>query len=134
MRPALLRPILLALAVVLPGLASADTLSCRFTRACVQGGPCLRADVPILVEDADGPRPVMRVGDVILPVGRESNFYGTVYNGWNNARRPAGYPGELWVRPNGRTTYVNRADVRGVLVRTDYRGRCVLYPARRAID
>ncbi len=124
-----MRPILIAtLAALLPGLAAADTLSCRLTRACVQGGPCLPADVPLWVEDAAGPRPVMRVGGQTLPVDRESNFYGTVFNGWNNARRPADFPGELWVRPNGRTTYVRRADVDGVTIRTDYRGRCAIIP------
>ena len=129
MRPALPRSILLVLALTLPVAAVADTLSCRFTRACVQGGPCLPADVPVWVEDAAGLRPVMRVGDRALPVGRESNFFGTVYNGWNNARRPAALPGELWVRPNGRSTYVRRADVEGVTIRTDYRGRCAIIPA-----
>ena len=123
-----MRSMLLVLAILLPGLAAADTLSCRLTRACVQGGPCLRADVPLWVEDAAGPRPVMRVGDAAVPVGRESNFYGTVFNGWNNARQPAEHPGELWVRPNGRSIYVRRADVDGVTIRTDYRGRCVIVP------
>ena len=134
LRPILARPILAALALVLALPAAADTLSCRLTRACVQGGPCLRADVPLWVEDAAGPRPVMRVGGQALPVDRESNFYGTVYNGWNNARRPAAFPGELWVRPNGRSIYVRRADVDGVLVRTDYRGRCAVIPAREVLD
>ena len=80
--------------------------------------------MPLLVLEADGPRPVMRVGDAAVPVTAQRNFYGTVYNGWNNARRPLSFPGELWVRPGGRSTYVRRADVRGVTVRTDYRGRC----------
>ena len=124
-----MRPILLLLALTLPVSALADTLSCRFTRACVQGGPCLAADVPVIVVDADGPNPVLRVGDRAAPVTRGRNFYGTVYNGWNNARLPATFPGELWVRPNGRTIYVRRADWEGVTIRTDYRGRCELVPA-----
>ena len=124
-----MRPILTLLALLLAAPASADALSCRLTRACVQGGPCIRTDVPLTVLEADGPRPVMRVGESVLPVGVERNFFGTVYNGWNNALRPATDPGELWVRPNGRSTYVRRADVRGVTVRTDYRGRCVLVDA-----
>lgn len=123
---------LLALALLaLPSLAAAGDLSCRLTRACVQGGPCLRTDVPLVVEDADGASPVMRIGSVAVPVGREFNFYGTVFNGWNNADRSLSQPGELWVRPNGRTTYIRRAEIEGVLVRTDYRGRCVMYPAAK---
>ena len=110
---------------VLAPPARADDLSCRLTRACIQGGPCLRADVPLAVVGADGPRPVLSVDGATEVVDRDRNFYGTVFNGWNNARRPASRSGELWLRPNGRATYVRRADVRGVTIRTDYTGRCV---------
>ena len=120
--------LLLLLALLLPGMAAADALSCTLTRACVQGGPCVRAQVPLFVRGADGARPQMQVDGVLHPVDRERNYFGTVYHGWNNARRPVSHPGELWVRPNGRSTYIRRADVRGVLIRTDYRGRCVLVP------
>ena len=85
--------------------------------------------MPLLVTGADTIRPVMRVDGAAVPVDRERNFYGTVFNGWNNARRPATLPGELWLRPDGRATYVRRADVRGVTIRTDYTGRCVQVPA-----
>ena len=123
-----MRPILTALALVLAAPAGADDLSCHLTRACVQGGPCLKADVPLTVVGADGHRPVLSVDGATVPVERDRNFYGTVFNGWNNARRPATLPGELWLRPDGRATYVRRADVRGVTIRTDYRGRCVQVP------
>lgn len=120
---------LAALALIaLPSLAGAGDLSCRLTDACVQGGPCVRASVPLVVEGADGPSPVMRVGGLAAPVTREFNFYGTVFNGWNDAGLPLSRPGELWVRSNGRTTYVRRAEIDGVVVRTDYRGRCVMVP------
>ena len=124
---------LLIALMLLAAPAAADDLSCRLTRACVQGGPCVKADVPLYVSDADGHRPFMLVDDVAHPVDREYNFFGTVFHGWNNGRRPATHPGELWVRPNGRTTYVRRADVRGVLIRTDYRGRCVLIPTAAGV-
>lgn len=125
-----MRPLLALALVALPvTAATADDLSCRLTDACVQGGPCVRANVPLVVEDADGLSPVMSVGGVAVPVTREFNFYGTVFNGWNDAGLPLSQPGELWVRPNGRTTYVRRGEIEGVVVRTDYRGRCVMVPA-----
>lgn len=123
-----MRALVLCAALLAPAAALADTLSCNLTRACVQGGPCIRASVPLTVLDAAGPRPVMQVDGVSHPVDREFNFFGTVYHGWRDAELPATHPGELWVRPNGRTTYIRRADIRGVTVRTDYRGRCVIVP------
>ena len=123
-----MRALLLLAALLAPAAALADTLSCNLTRACVQGGPCLRASVPLIVRDAAGHRPVMEVEGRSHPVDREFNFHGTVYHGWNSARLPLDHPGELWVRPDGRTTYIRRADIRGVTVRTDYRGRCVILP------
>lgn len=123
-----MRRALLALALLAAGPAASDTLSCSLTRACVQGGPCVRTAVPLAVQDAAGPRPVMVVDGRTHRVDREFNFYGTVYHGWNSARLPTSHPGELWVRPNGRTSYIRRADISGVTVRTEYRGRCVIVP------
>ena len=116
------------IAALAAGPAFADTLSCNLTRACIQGGACAKAAVPLVVRDAAGPRPVMEVDGVAHPVDREFNFYGTVYHGWNSDLLGVGHPGELWVRSNGRTRYVRRASVRGVTIRTDYRGRCNIVP------
>lgn len=118
----------LALAAALPAAlpAVASELQCRMTRACVMGGPCLKADLPIVVRDAEGHSPRLVVDHHAHPADRVRNFYGTVYHGYNEAELGPNHPGELFVRPNGRTTYIRRADVRGVVIRTDYRGRCRL--------
>lgn len=120
------RVLLLILAMAAP--AAADTLSCEMTRVCVQGGPCLRVSVPVAVDDAAGARPVLLVDGARHPAERARNFFGTVYHGWRDAELPASHPGELWVRPNGRSKYIRRADIRGVTIRTEYRGRCVIVP------
>ena len=126
----MIRALLLAVALAAPSGAIADTmaLSCKLTRACVQGGPCLRSNVPLFVRDATGSHPRIQVDGGLHEVDRERNFFGTVFNGWNNAARDVSDPGELWVRPDGETTYIRRAEIRGVTVRTDYRGRCRLVP------
>ena len=103
------------------------TLLCQFRGpACLYGEGllCGRATGGVIVEDALGPAPRFRLGGREYRVSRVRNFYGTVYEGWQNHREGFGEADELWLRDGGGARWIARGDPAGIGTRAEFSGRC----------